>query len=139
MRNKKISEFDKLADFLDCDEPITSSAESLKRLDEAIAFQLERANKAGKKSWMARARKERTEFESSIQGLLGRLSDKFGSRAELIRAIETGVLGDGARSKLQLQFRNRNVDELSDADLMAIIGDQEILQRLKLLDAKKKP
>lgn len=138
MANKKRDKFDQFAEFLSNDDVIESSAESLKRLDDVISTQLERANKASKKSWLSRAPAERKKFEAKVSGLLDRLTKKFGSREELVGAIQKGLLGGGAQQKLQLQFRNRSVDQLSDSDLMSILGDQEILELLKQEGEKKK-
>ncbi len=137
MPSKKTDSFKQFADFLSSDDEIASSSESLKRLKDTVSIQLERANKAGKKSWISRAPVERKQFEAKLDGLLEQLTKKFGSREELLSAIRNGVLGGGAQSKLQLQFRNRSVDQMSDADLMSIVGDQEILELLKQLDQKK--
>lgn len=138
MANKKTDKFDQFAEFLSGDDQIDSSPQSLKRLQDTISNQLARADKAGKKSWLSRAPEERKQFESKISGLLDRLTKKFGSRDDLLKAIQNGLLGGSAQQKLQLQFRNRSVDELSDADLMSIVGDQEILELLKKEDEKKK-
>lgn len=136
MTNKKIDKFDQFVDFISSDSEISSSPQSLKRLQDTLAMQIERAHKAGKKSWLSRAPLERKKFEDQVNELLDRLTKQFGSRSELLTAIKNGSLGGMAQQKLQLQFRNRSVDELSDADLISIIGDQEMLELLKQKDKK---
>ncbi len=138
MANKKLDKLGQLADFSSSDGEISSSPQSLKRLQDTINEQLTRAEKAGKKSWLSRAPAERKKFETKVSGLLDRLTEKFGSREELLAAIKNGLLGGAAQKKLQLQFRNRSVDELSDDDLMSVVGDQEVLELLKSEEEKKK-
>jgi hypothetical protein len=138
MANKKLDKFGQLADFSSSDGEISSSPQSLKRLQDTVDEQLARAEKAGKKSWLSRAPAGRKEFEAKVSGLLDRLTEKFGSRDELLAAIKNGLLGGAAQKKLQLQFRNRSVDELSDDDLMSLVGDQEVLELLKREEEKKK-
>lgn len=129
--NKKISErFDKFADFLYTDPGVDyeSSVESLIRFNSALKQQLERANQASKKNWLARAQDKKNQFERTAKEISSEIK-KYGSRKELIEAINSLVSGDLGQN-YHLQFRNRKIDELSDDDLRAILSDQKILEEL---------
>ena len=130
--NKKFkSEFERSADFLHQPGEAESSSASVLRFEKCISEQLERAKSASKKGWLVRAQAERNKFEDSAKDLISNLAKKYGSRADLISAIQQGLLGTNAKERLLLQFRNRKVNELSDDDLRSIVGDQEILELLK--------
>lgn len=139
MNRKFNSEFERLADFLFEEEGDSeiSSASKL-RLEKCISEQLERANKISKRSWISRAQAERKKFEESAKNIVSSLTEKYGSRADLVSAIQNGLLGGGIQQRYLLGFRNRRIDELSDEDLRSIIGDQEILELLKKFKGEPK-
>jgi hypothetical protein len=137
MRKNSNSKFENFADFLFQIDAEGPSAESVLRLEKCISEQLERAKTASKKSWLGRAQAERKKFEESTKDLISNLAMKYGSRPDLISAIQNGLLGTGAKDRLLLQFRNRKADQLSDDDLRAIVGDQEILELLRKFKGDK--
>ena len=135
MAKEKASNFEKFAKFIsDSDSEITSSPESLSRLSNTINLQLQRAAKAeqkDKKAWIARSQAKRDAFAETAKNTVSKIREKFKTKEELINAIQTGLLGEGAQRKFQLQFRNKSADELSESDLRSIIEDQELLEILK--------
>jgi len=139
MHSRVESDFEMFADFLFSDAfcDLESSKESLVRFEAKLKEQLERGRKALKKSWIGRASAARTQFEESAKNVVSELSKMYGSRKELMKAIQDGILGGEIKSRLQVQFRNRKIDELSDEELRSIVGDQELLEILKKIKGDK--
>lgn len=136
MNKNSKSKFELFADFLYSDEfaELESSKESLLRFQEKLKEQLDRADKAHKKGWKERASLARSKFQESAQNIISDLASHYGSRQDLIKAIQNGVLG----GDLQVQFRNRKIDELSDDELRSIIGDKELLDLLHKMKNENK-
>lgn len=137
MKNKKVEEFEKFIEFVDSDEGL-SSKEAKERLNDRVKSQLLRAKSVSGKSWISEASANRKKFNEASQGLIKELKNKMGSNAEIVGAIRNGSFGAGAKQKLQVQFRNRSVNDLSDEDLLSIIGDQKLLELLKQFRGSKK-
>lgn len=133
MLSQTDSEFELFVEFLFSDAfcEIESSTESLLRFETKLKEQLERARKALKKGWIEKAKEKRLQFEGSAKTAISELSKIYGSREDLINAIQNGLLGKDVKSRLQVQFRNRTIDEISDEDLRSIVGDQQLLEILK--------
>lgn len=131
MANKKIGEFEKLAEFLADDPEALSPLVGKDRLKQTIKMQLQRLKMSKSQSWIAEAAAERNDFNSSTKGLIEKLSKEFGSRSELLAAIKNGKFGVGPTNQYQVQYRNRSIDQLSDDDLLSLIGDQVALELLK--------
>lgn len=133
MRSHAESEFEMFAEFLFSDAfcDLESSKESLARFELKLKEQLERGRKAFKKQWIGRSKAARIQFAESAKNILSDFYKIYGSREELIKSIQQGLLGAETKSRLQVQFRNRKIEELSDEELRSIIGDQALIEILK--------
>lgn len=138
MANKKIGEFEKFAKFVADDAEELSSPAGKARLNQTIKTQLERIKKQKSKSWILEAGAAKKEFNSKAQGLIEKLCAEYGSRAELLAAIKSGKLGAAPIHQYQIQYRNRSIDQLTDDDLLSILGDQLALDLLKKHKDSKK-
>lgn len=136
--NEKKSGLDTFVDFLHSVEMneegkigIHSSKESVHRYLEGLREILEQSQRMKKHAWLRKAKVDRARFSEKIDKGLESLKKKFGSRSEIIDAIKGGLLGKGAQLGFQHQFRNKNVEELSDEDLKSILDDQIIIELLE--------
>lgn len=137
MSNTRKPTTDDLIDFLydPSDESFSSSKESVARFDEGLKRILERGQRNAKQGWKERGRKQIDEFRASTQNTIKEFIDQFGSREALVSHILSGGLGTQAQRHLQVQFRNRSVDELSEQDLKSVLADVKLLELLS--EAKK--
>lgn len=110
---------------------------NMKRIDDGVASILKEVDRAIKRTQLDRAKEQRASFGQTLKDA-AKTTFGFGSRKELVDAILSGKFGGVAQGRLQVQFRNRKPDELSDEDLKGLLDDQEILALLEKFRGSKK-
>ena len=98
---------------------------------------LKEADRALRRKKLDNANEERARFSDSLKDAAKSFFG-FDSRKELMDAILGGRFGSTAQGRLQVQFRNRSPEELSDNDLKALLEDQQILELLEKSGGGKK-
>lgn len=111
--------------------------ESLEKFKKRLSPLLQKANNLEKKSWKASAASERLLFQKEIEKNIKEIIGKYGSKLELINAVIRGNLGPDSLVRYQTQFRNRDTEELSENDLINLLGDQKILELMSKLKKEK--
>lgn len=110
---------------------LETSNEDMANLQVKMNVLLSEAKKLEKQSWKQTAKLEREAFGSIVKNQISSLLDSYGGREGLLKAISNGVLGVEAQLKYQTQFRNKNINQLTDEEIKSILGDHKILELLK--------
>lgn len=140
------NKIERLLDFLQNDDVedtavlrgnLEKAGVDLSRIEARLASSLKDADRAIKRKALERASEERSKFGESLKDAAKNLFG-FSSRQELMDAILKGRFGETAQGRLQVQFRNRNPEELSDNDLKGLLEDQQILELLEKNRINKK-
>lgn len=110
---------------------LETSNEIMENLQIKMNVLLSEAKKLETQSWKQTAKLEREAFGAIVKNQISILLDSYGGRDGLLQAISNGVLGVEAQLKYQTQFRNKNINQLTDDEIKSILGDQKILELLK--------